>query len=260
MKIKMFTLTLALSAFTLSACSTTTQMTSGASYLARSNTASHSYLDREVRAIAAVEPDLHFPARIGLARIENGKLTNAPAQEMVIWGDMAERLGAPYGEIIPVSPFIANMVRPSTKDRTNSVVADIRRASARQHLDYVLTYEVTQRDSKNSNGLALADLTILGLYVLPSRSMNIDSSASAILLDVRNGYPYGTATAFANSKKKVTALGSSNRSRKARKANFIQAVENLSVDVETMMEQLWMEANKAENLNLSALNLEHTVQ
>ena len=227
--------TFAASAILLTACGTTTQMTSGADYLARykptATAATSSGIDSQVRSIAAIEPDLRFPARIGLARIQNGQLTTAPADEMQAWGDLADNLGAPYGEFVPVSPFIAAMVRPEpTKldkryypnPQTNRVVADIRRASARQHLDYVLVYEVSQNSTKESNALSLADLTVLGLYVLPSRSVKIDSTASALLIDVRNGYPYGTATAFATDKQVRTVLGSGARPPPRRRQELLQ--------------------------------------
>lgn len=235
-------LTVCLAAISLCACSAHTQLTSGHDYLARyAPTKSHvsSSIDQDVRNIAAVEPNLHFPARIGLARIERRSLTNIPADETASWTDLADELGPRYGEFVPVSPFIASMVRPEDTDlRTDHVVADIRRASARQHLDYVLIYEVSQNASKKSNALSFADLTILGMFVLPSRNMKVDSTASALLIDVRNGYPYGTATAFASKKKVTTAASSGSYRQSVRDKTNIKAVANLTIEVETMFEEL----------------------
>ncbi|MBL4852736.1 MAG: hypothetical protein JKY25_00680 [Robiginitomaculum sp.] len=248
------TISLTILTIALASCATTTQMTSGSDYLSRYTpsmtanlTTTSGTVDQQIRDIAAVEPDLRFPARIGLARIERGQLTNSPIDEIQAWGDLAETLGAPYGEFVPVSPFIAAMVRPEAKKGrrgTHNVIADIRRASARQHLDYVLAYEVTQNSSQESNALSLANLTILGLYVIPSRSVKINSTASAILIDVRSGYPYGTATAFATDKNTRTALGSGKAKRKAKSNNYLQAVENLTGEVETMMKDLWVLQHK----------------
>lgn len=235
---------LLLSTTLLSACSTTTQMTSGANYLSRYQStpvSSSNEIDKQVRNIASIEPDLHFPARIGIARIARGQLTNSPADEMQSWANLSQKLGAPYGEFVPVSPLIAAMVRPSnSKQGTEQVVADIRRASARQHLDYVLMYEVTQNSSNKGNALAFADWTILGLYVLPTRSLEIDSMASALLIDVRNGYPYGTATAFAERRTATTAFGSDHSNTKAKNNNQSKAVENLAGEVEVMVKDLWV--------------------
>ena len=261
-------ISMAVFAIMLASCGTTTQMTSGADYLSRykpatvANTSSglnnnlandlNNNLDGQIRDIAAIEPDLRFPARIGLARIERGQLINAPNAEMQAWGDLADKLGAPYGEFVPVSPFNAAMVRPQPKTElarfnavnVTSVIADIRRASARQHLDYVLTYEVSQNESNESNGLSLANLTVLGMFIIPSRNVKISSAANAILIDVRNGYPYGTATAFATDKQARTVASSGSSRQKARANSHLLAVENLTGEVEILMKDLWVLQSK----------------
>jgi len=129
----------------------------------------NSTINADIRSIAAVEPNLQFPARIGLARIERGRLISVPTDEAEDWQILIERLGPSFGEFVPVSPLIAAMVDTSRKSDTHSraVVDNIRRGSARQHLDYVLIYEVTDVADQNSNVLRIADLSILGLFVLP---------------------------------------------------------------------------------------------
>jgi len=239
MKGSLKTLVLTTVALTLGACTAHTQLTSGNDYLSRyspSQTQLASTIDADVRKIAEIEPNLQFPARIGLARIEHGRLTNAPSDELSAWGQLADDLGPAYGEIVPVSPFIASIVRPEGTDlRAEHVVSDIRRASARQHLDYVLVYEVSNKSENESNALSLADLTILGLYVLPSRDVKV------VLLDVRNGYPYGTATAFAEAKKVATRAGSGSYRAKLHASTKLDAVINLTDEVETMFEDLHRE-------------------
>ena len=191
----------------LGACETSLQTSSGADYLARYD-ASHeaangvaSDVDEDVRRIAAIEPNLVFPARIGLARIENGRLTALPEQDARIWQEEVEQLGRVYGEFVPVSPMIAEMVSPTSTRRSNrtaDVIAHIRRGAARQHLDYVLAYEVGASRREKSNALALADLTIIGMFVLPSRTIDVEATASGLMLDVRTGYPYATLTTHAD--------------------------------------------------------------
>lgn len=191
----------------VAACHTSLQTTSGADYLARYD-ASHEIangaptdVDEDVRRIAAIEPNLVFPARIGLARIENGSLTALPADEARIWQDLIEEIGSDYGEFVPVSPLISSMVgEPAAPgmDRAAAVIANIRRGAARQHLDYVVTYEVGSSRQQKANALALADLTIIGMFVLPSRTVEVEATASALMLDVRTGYPYTTLTTHAD--------------------------------------------------------------
>ncbi|MFN7054888.1 hypothetical protein [Hyphomonas sp.] len=194
----------------VAACGTTVQTTAGADYLARYDGsydvvagASGSEVDGEVRRIAAVEPDIRFPARIGLARIENGRLAAIPEREAEAWAALAEQLDGAYGEFVPVSPLIAAMVSPAPADRhgaryAGDTIADIRRGAARQHLDYVLAYEVATAHSSRGSAISAADLTVIGMFVLPGRSVQAEAAASGILIDVRNGYPYATLTAFAD--------------------------------------------------------------
>jgi hypothetical protein len=188
------------------ACETNLQTSSGADYLARYD-ASHEIangvatdVDEDVRRIAAIEPTLAFPARIGLARIEQGGLTTLPEDEARIWQDVLEELGSDYGEFVPVSPLIASMVSDAPARRSNNtaaIIGHIRRGAARQHLDYVLTYEVGSSRDEKANALALADLTVIGMFVLPSRTIEVEASASGLMLDVRTGYPYATLTTHA---------------------------------------------------------------
>lgn len=237
---------LAASAFSLAACSHTTQYTSGQDYLNRYDKSAVSLaensgtIEADILNIAAVEPDLQFPARIGLARIERGRLIAVPQDESEAWATLHRRLGPSFGDFVPVSPLIASMVSKADSKTYNAaqVVNNIRRGSARQHLDYVLIYEVSDTSDQSRNALQIADLSILGLFVLPSRDIKVDSTASAMLIDVRNGYPYGTASAFAERKTITTAVGSRGRKAKLSSKARVTAVENLTNDVEDFMFEL----------------------
>ena len=124
-----------------------------------------------------------------------------PADEAVIWQNTVETLEESYGALVPVSPMIASMVsEPTTAgmNRSAAIIAHIRRGAARQHLDYVLAYEVGSSRNEKANALALADLTVIGMFVLPSRTIEVAATASGLMLDVRTGYPYATLTTHAD--------------------------------------------------------------
>lgn len=231
----------------LAACSTTLQTTSGADYLARYD-ASHEVLngaatdvDADVRRIAAIEPTLSFPARIGLARIEHGRLTTLPEDEGLIWQDLVETLGDEYGELVPVSPMIASLVSDPGDSWSNSsaeVIAHIRRGAARQHLDYVLAYEVGSSRQNKANALALADLTIIGMFVLPSRTIEVEATASALMLDVRTGYPYATLTTYAEKAGVSRVVSETSTHRSYADTAKVRAVEKLADEFGGAMEAL----------------------
>jgi hypothetical protein len=225
----------------LGACTHTAQYTSGQDYLAgyTDNVTFHTTIDQEVRDIAAVEPNLRFPARIGLARIDKKRLISLPIDEAEHWQDMGSELGARYGDFIPVSPLVAGMVNPERHRNSQvNVVEEIRRGAARQHLDYVLIYEVMDVSDSKRNALQLADLSVLGLFILPSRDVKIEATATAMMIDVRNGYPYGTASAFADKKGISTAIDQSDKKRKLTDKAREHAVDNLTAEVKAFMKEL----------------------
>lgn len=212
---KPFIAALAFSAVLLSACSRTTQTTSGEVYLSQYKsvpvaaplyqkkaadgtvTEEIKSIDQRVREAAAVEPVLKFPARIGLARIENSNLTVMPMEEADGWNKAAEKLGRGFGEFVPVNPMVARMVAGTRNygqyDGAGTIDA-IRLGAACQHLDAVLVYEVITKESQHSNILAAANTTILGGYILPSERHDAEGLGNALLIDVIQGYPYGTVT------------------------------------------------------------------
>jgi hypothetical protein len=238
---------------TLSACAYSTQTTSGADYLSgyshepRATAAGlvgkdgvQLSLDEEIREIAAIEPALRFPARIGVARVEDRRLTSVPTSELTYWGELAERLGEGVGEFAPVSPLIAAMVdsNPTRGGGPAELIADIRRGAARQHLDYVLVYELSGDFTRSTNVLSAADLTVLGYFLLPSREVNIRGAANAILLDVRNGDPYGTAAAAVEDTDLARGSSAYERGRDGAERAKLAAVEELTGEVEAMITDL----------------------
>lgn len=253
MKIK--SIILAGTALLLVACGHNIQTTSGAEYLkGYSSSPAYSALDKtntDIYNIAAIEPNLKFPARIGIARIgpkqnryAGKQLTSLPGDEAQIWSDLVEREGGRYGEFVPVSPFVTAMVSASDQNGNEvaNLISNIRKGAARQHLDYVLVYEVTHKDARRKNGLGFTDATVLGLFLIPSRKVEVDTIATAILLDVRNGYPYMTASSFAEHKSTTTLSGSDSKSAKLADKGRLDSIRNLSIDVENGFRDLKDEA------------------
>lgn len=240
--------------FILSACSRSTQTTSGKSYLSQyqnltyeENTESgYKTLDQKIRDVAAVEPILKFPARIGLARIEDGELTNIPGEEMEAWLKVRENLGGEQiGEFLIVNPMVADMASSSVNLGSTSLVNKIRLGAARQHLDAVLMYEVYSKTDSKTNFLAIADITIIGGYILPSEQVEAEGYGNAMLIDVIQGYPYGTADVVID---KQTSLTPSNYEYEKRD-KYSQIVKTraaiaLSSEVEKMFQSLRAELNQ----------------
>ncbi len=234
-------------------CSYAVQTTSGEDYLARASTikayaskpisASIPDFDARIRRVAAVEPILRFPARIGLARIQRGRLSSIPQPEADAWFQLAEKLGPDFGEFVPVSRLIAEMVAnlqdsENESSRVHSVMEKIRLGAARQHLDVVLIYEVYGTSDSRLNPLAIADFTLIGAFIVPGRSVEATGYATALLVDVRNGYPYGTADTSITRQGLAPAVAASERRRDLDVEAGTEAAIALTGEVETMMARL----------------------
>jgi len=186
----------------IAGCSSEVQTSSGREYLAKYNgvgTASRAgdkdqkdkTVEERIRDAAAVEPILKFPARIGLARIDQGHLAAIPQEEAEAWGKARDKLGNGFGEFVALSPLVAEMVADRGYGDVPGIVSQIRLGAARQHLDAVLVYEEHSTEETSNNALSFAKVTVIGGFLLPSESHTAQGYAEGILIDVIQGYPYG---------------------------------------------------------------------
>src|SRR5207248_2072656 len=80
--------------------------------------------------------------------------------------------------------------------------AELRHAAAQLHADVLLVYTVDTTFRKND----LAEpLTLVTLGISPNQKATIVSTASAVLMDTRNGYVYGVSEATARGSKLMGA-------------------------------------------------------
>ena len=201
-----------------------------------------------LRQAAGVE--FTFPAepKIGLARIERTRWTDIPAQESELWAELVHGDRSPI-QFGTVSPLVGAMTAQEVGfgctrfdlrgcQNALSTLNMIRLGAARQHFDVVIIYEVGVRSKKENTGIAFADLTILGGAILPTRRLKAAGVAKALVMDVRNGYPYATASAFADLSAFSASWGSDAR-RHALHGDAAKAVvEKLAPDVGAALAQL----------------------
>ncbi len=232
---------IALVLLALAACGPSIQTSSGADFIAATPP---SFIDEEIAKAAAVEPNLRFPARIGIARIVNGSLTLQPAEETALFADIAER-NSRYGEFVPVSPLIMAMtgsnatgVNRHQSGTAAAAIQQIRLASARQHLDYVIIYEIGARSRTGNTPFALADVTLVGGMLLPTRNISVAGIGAAAFVDVRNGYPYGTTQVAADLSGFARTFQADRRSNELRAQATLKVAEALVPDIETMLSEL----------------------
>ncbi|KIT14627.1 hypothetical protein [Jannaschia aquimarina] len=215
----------------LAACSPSIQTTSGADYFARA-----AVTDPAIRAAADIEPDLRFPARIGIARVVNGRLSAIPEGEAAQLAALSEA-HADLGEWVPLSLLVEEMMTGGRQE--GSIAQHLRVVAARQHLDYLLIYELGARSGRTGDTtFALADVTLLGGMLLPTRTTRATGIGTAAFLDVRNGYPYGTVTATEDLSGLARTFGADRANARLRERATARVASQLLPQVEEMLVQL----------------------
>ncbi|MEM7190849.1 MAG: hypothetical protein AAF439_14665 [Pseudomonadota bacterium] len=169
--------------------------------------------DDLIRHAAQIEPLLRLPARIGIARIDGGQLSTIPNGEAEMWQQLGRRHSA-LGTFAAIDPFLADYtlrtVQPqdarALRRDAHDVITQIRLGAARQHMDAVLIYEIGTRRHYGDAFPGLGPSRILGAAPLPAKAIAKEGTARAFLMDVRNGYPYGVASASADLKALETSF------------------------------------------------------
>ena len=248
MRSKLLKISAASAVLALAACGDyATQTTSGKAWLAakppQSVDMTPGNIDQAVRDAAAVEPILRFPARIGIARLDHWTLTAIPEEEAKAWTGAAQHLGGDFGEFVPISPLISAMLTPPFDpemriDLARRSIENIRLAAARQHLDAVLVYEADATDDTKSNPLSPAEWTLIGAFVVPTENVRAEGIAQAILLDVRNGYAYGTVQDNVDDTEAAVRFETGETRTALRDRVRTAAVAKLATDAEAMMRKL----------------------
>jgi hypothetical protein len=78
------------------------------------------------------------------------------------------------------------------------------------------------------------------MFLMPSRVLEANGVASALLVDVRNGYPYGTATATAEDSGFSTRVGSDDRTEALVREARTKAAIALTGKVEQMAHEIYL--------------------
>lgn len=194
-----------ISSLLLSACEVEYQTTSGAAYLA-TGTAD----DPTISNVAAYEPNLAFPARIGVVRLVYGQITTAPKAERDVFAETISRVP---GTIVQLGQLEARMAGASY--RTDQY--DIRQLAASRHLQYVLL--ISYNPGQNS--------------------------AEALFLDVQNGYPYASIEIVVPGRGITNFWGGRPRNQNRINAATLRAARKLAPEIATMFEGLIARASQA---------------
>jgi hypothetical protein len=188
--------------------------------------------------LLARRPMAAFPSGVAVARIqapgygEHGAahtaglgsftiVTSRTAEEVAAF----ERLSA-----LPMVAGIAPVNRLLVPDELSGDL-ELRRIAARLHADMLLVYTLdTSTVTDELSSSFLLGLLTLGVYV--HQETELVCTGSAVLLDTRTGYVYGTAEASTRREKEHSLHGAADRIERERERIERATLEELAADLE----------------------------
>ncbi len=145
----------------------------------------------KVEAEPVFTPTINLSAKIGIARIDKGRLIYAPSVELRDWAFLDNRSAANFAPVSPAA-LIKNLpeVPMNGKDSDNKL-DEIRMTASDLRMDYVLIYGMGNDAQWGSfGGKAMSDTGL----VSKSDAISPRGNAKAILVNTYTGEIYGTIT------------------------------------------------------------------
>ena len=168
----------------------------------------------DVRGMMAREPAASFPATLVFARVQSsgygsgsastfgsGAFTVVTTREFLSDSELVAVSAWP--DVASVTP-LNRLLLPARLESLD----DLRTASASIRADILLVFTIDT--SFRVDGRNIGPLSVISLGLLRDRETIVTSTASALLVDVRTGFIYGTAEATDSEMKTTSAWGSVN--------------------------------------------------
>jgi hypothetical protein len=108
--------------------------------------------------------------------------------------------------------------------------AELRQAAAQLHAEMLLIYTIDTQFKQEDKA---APLSVISLGLSPNQQIRVDSTASAVLMDTRNGYVYGLAEASEHQKHYTNAWQSNVAVDETPRTTESAAMEKLVGEVES---------------------------
>ena len=182
-------------------------------------------------------PLANFPANVAVVRLQEPGYRSASAEgwgrgaySIVITRDVESDQAFERLHKLPLVRGIVPIGRLLLPEQLNSD-QELRYAASRLQADMLLIY--TFDTTFHDRDLA-SPISVITLGLSPTQSTRVITTASAVLLDTRNGFVYGVAEASAKREGLATAWNTSSAINADRKKIETEAFEKLVGNIETM--------------------------
>ncbi|MCL2641159.1 MAG: hypothetical protein FWD53_09970 [Phycisphaerales bacterium] len=183
--------------------------------------------DAAIREALAKKPLVTFPVNIAIARVQannySRNASNNGAYSVITVRDIEKNEDL---EGIAKLPEIAGVVtmKRIVLDRTLNSDIELRTAAARLHANLLLFYTF---DTVFQTDTAVEPLGVITLGLFPNKNAKVTCTASAVLMDVNNGYIYCVVEATSSDNQLTNAWESSNTMDQVRRRTEREAFDQL---------------------------------
>ena len=199
------------------------------------------FADRDVREIFERQPSAPRPVHLAIARVQaphyrsySSRSHGQGRYSVVTVRDVEQDEDFERIANLPDVAQVATLNRLLLPDKLESDT-DLRRAAATLHADMVLIYTF---DTDFFIDDALRPLTVVTLGLSPNKVVRVNTTASAVLLDVRTGYVYGACESTARRKQLASAWTSRDAIDSSRRKTEREAFELLLTDFEKLWQRV----------------------
>lgn len=195
-------------------------------------------IDSSIQKTLDKKPLASFPAAIAIARVQAPNYQSMTAQgfgsgqySVVTTRDIErdqtiDRISK-FPMVLGVAPLSRLLLDPNLQsDR------QLREAAAQLHADILLIYTLDTTFTTDDNAIPL---TLVTLGIAPTKHVLLTTTASAVLMDTRNGYIYGVAQATAHDTSGTNAWQSETKVDQIRRDTESAAFDKLV----TQLDQTW---------------------
>lgn len=190
----------------------------------------------DIRQLMSREAAAGFPALVAVARVQspsyesltaktygNGSYVVVTNRELM--SDARVEEISQWNSVRGVSP-LSSLLIPSRL----SSIDDLRTASANLKADVLIVF--TLDTSFRVDGKSIGPLSLISLGLMRDRETLVNTTASAIFVDVRTGFVYGVAEATATEKQTTNAWNSVNAADQGRLNTEREAFDGLMRELE----------------------------
>ena len=190
----------------------------------------------DIREQMSRSPTAGFPALVAVARVQSSGYQSPSAStygggsfvvitNRELMSDEQFELVGGWDGIRAVTPLSRLLIPPHLND-----TEDLRIASAALKADILILYTVDT--TFRVDGKSVGPMSVVSLGLLRDRETVVNTTASAIFVDVRTGFVYGVAEATANERKPSSVWTNASTADQARLRTERGAFEGLLVELD----------------------------